>query len=996
LLGLAKPSVDRALARDPGCKVALLDNSAGSGRLLQFADPARHQIHGVDVHGESLGLLAEAAEAAGFDCEFAEVGMEAIQPRGYGVGLINPPFSIPLSSPLLKPYPCTRFGKFGPGTSAASHEYALHQALDACDVVVAVVGRAYAALVAAGDDALRPRLRAVFHAPPGTFREEGTDVEVSVLVFDREGSMPRPLVVRTLAALPDNPPDLGLSCRSTHGQKPRLGVSAFDDAGPSITLPATGDNRVRVVHDSRRIALKFRCGLAQAKVMNAILKAPVERQNGNEWHRYPKGVKFTGQGVLDVEVHLAQDDPMASFLAFVGDISRAGGEPSVDPGLEGHLRRRIRQKAAQATPFRHVANKPACREQDGQIVGTAKTTHLAEPGIWGAPVVKAGSEVRFSRTEGGKLEFRVGARAFAVSEDAARLRFDLSAAPEGKPADDWRVLFPGRVAMFKSRADALRKRAGALGLASWLWDFQLEDVCESLLSPTGNIVAWSVGLGKARMCAALILLSGVRHGLVAVEAHLVPEMVRELESLPIARDAWKVLGSPADFKTLATINIASYNRLRSPVDPARPKRTCAKALRRRFALVVADEGHLLRNPDTAQSRALYALSAKKRFVSTATPQANYPRDLLALAAFAGGDGTAAQPYGWHRGFMEPRLRQSMGFVPRGIDRFAADFVTLEWCTNQFAESLQAGAKREVPKIQNLDAYRAWIAPHLKRRVPQEPDVARYISVPEPVKTVATLAWDEAHLKFYLDVAEDFRSWFMRQRGGKGEHSSLAALLAPIQAVQQALNFPQGGVQGFGAFHALTSKQRHVLDRLAQNTAEGHKTILFLDSPGGAELIARHLEARGVGAVVLHGGIPVPERTRLLDSRFRFGGCPNLIATLGTTQTGLNIPQASRAIFLNRSWTAKAEDQALGRLLRPQQKCRVQCEFVHVEGSLDVYQAQMVGHKGDTARAGLDWATPEMDGVEFLHMDTLLGRFAEDLAKLRGCGRHELRKRLAAA
>ncbi|WP_295585215.1 hypothetical protein [uncultured Lamprocystis sp.] len=45
--------------------------------------------------------LGEAAKAAGFQCHFSTVGMEQIDPTGFGVALINPPFSLHLEAPTL-------------------------------------------------------------------------------------------------------------------------------------------------------------------------------------------------------------------------------------------------------------------------------------------------------------------------------------------------------------------------------------------------------------------------------------------------------------------------------------------------------------------------------------------------------------------------------------------------------------------------------------------------------------------------------------------------------------------------------------------------------------------------------------------------------------------------------------------------------------------------------------------------------------------------------
>ena len=148
-------------------------------------------------------------------------------------------------------------------------------------------------------------------------------------------------------------------------------------------------------------------------------------------------------------------------------------------------------------------------------------------------------------------------------------------------------------------------------------------------------------------------------------------------------------------------------------------------------------------------------------------------------------------------------------------------------------------------------------------------------------------------------------------------------------------------------------------------------------------------------VTIHGGKPIAERVRELNTRFRAGPAPVLLASLGVAQKGLNIPEADRVLFLTRSWTAKTEDQAEGRVLRPQQTRPVTTEFVHLRGSIDDYQGQMVAHKRDAINAGLAWGTPALDDVEFLHLDTLLGRFVEDLAGLMECRTHEVRDRLAA-
>ena len=72
---------------------------------------------------------------------------------------------------------------------------------------------------------------------------------------------------------------------------------------------------------------------------------------------------------------------------------------------------------------------------------------------------------------------------------------------------------------------------------------------------------------------------------------------------------------------------------------------------------------------------------------------------------------------------------------------------------------------------------------------------------------------------------------------------------------------------------------------------------------------------------------------------------------------------------------------------------VAAEFLHLEGAIDEYQAQLVAFKADAANAALDWAAPEMEDVEFLHLNTVLERFIENLATLHGKLAWKLRNEL---
>lgn len=967
---------------NPDRKVSILDNSIGSGRLLQFADPQRHSIYGVDVHEPAISACQTAFEAAGFTVSLKHAGMQDIQPYGFDIALINPPFSIHLESPHLFPFSCTTWGRYGANTSTLSHEYALAQALNAARIVVALLPATMAeSIIKLSTNPFVAKLTGYFDLSVDAFKAEGANVQTAILVFENN-KMRRGDYVREVADLTCPAPSLDLHWEERTYGRSGLRLRTLDDSVPAITRPVTGDKSVRVAHDGRRIVLGFACGFIEAMVLNTIYDKRIFSGNG---HRLPKGFRYAGQGLLDLETYLVQDNPIEAFDVLLGHIRAGGGIPQLAPGLVEHIVRRMSRSQRQLTPLRHVVYTTGAGSADS-VVGEAKFTHKVDDRIWGSPLIKAGDTVTFERESDGQYRYQAGGTSYCLAIDELNARFAVD-----NVTNDWQVAHEGLAARYPSHAASLRKRAQTLGIPGWLdWEFQLDDLVETLMKPAGCVIAWEQGCGKSRLAFALILLSGVKHGLIVVESRLVAELLAEFQLLPVDRADVKVIESPADLNDLRRFNLISYERLRMVVDSRQSKRvTYAHRLRRRLGLVIADEGERLANPTSDQSRALWRLSPRRRYVLTGSPIPNYPRDAFGLIAYTGGDGTAAQPYGYRRGYLHAHWIESVEFAARGIDQFRDDFVVTEWVTWQFAENLQDGAKREVPKIANLPLYRAMLAPHVKRRLVCEPDVARYIQIDPPEMQVHTVDWDAAHLAVYLRAADDFADWYRNVRKDR-QSCNLVTLLARLRAVHFAANYPQYGMDGVEKLAGLTSKQRAVIERMRTIAAEHKQAILFAENPGVLELLAQVLSADGVETVLFHGGISITKRVKDKDERFLTGQATGLLSTKASGRAGYNLPNADYVLFYDRSWTWRAEYQAMRRALRWNRKGVLRVEYFHLPGSIDVYQDQMVAHKRDAMQAGLDWATPELEDEAFLHMDTLLDSFVQDVALMHGATTRDMR------
>lgn len=1009
---LVDSQLEEVYQKGEGSKVAVFDNSVGSGRLLQFCDPAKHVVGGVDVDADAIAAVQEVFEGAGFECDFRRAGMETIRARGWSVALINPPFSVMLNSVLMEPFGLNTFGKLGPGTSAQSDYYAIAQSLEAAMAVVALVPRTVAeklwrdpSIVEDAATADASRLVARFDLPSGSFEDEGAHVQVSILVFGSNETTRAQMIHKVIESTDEPQPLPRLGIRV--GRSWRLTVEGINDSEPTIMLPVTNNKVVKLGHDGRRLRLKFDCGWTQARVMNSVLR---QRIVSDKDHRLPDGYRYAGQGALSVDVHLIQEDPEQSLRDLIKQIESADAEVQVLPGFWQYIRMRTSRLKRALVPMSHTVWQKAIAPRT--VSAVAKKTLVLDKGNWASPVIRAGTKVEFTRTDDAKFETKVGATTLLLNFEELDEKFQCAYAENSA---GWTEIYAGKSKAYADQAKSWFARLSKTTELSFLsWKFQRDDLVELLLCPRGCIVAWAMGTGKTRLAVALILLSGVKHGLVTTEAYLVPEFVDQLEKLGLDRSLWQVIRKPEDLSALKKINIISNQLLRMGIrsdsigledqaeekeEAAGPKAkrvvTYAHKLRRRIGMAISDEGEYLANPTSQRSRALWRVSAKRRYVLSGTPVPNTPRDMLPILCYVGGDGVAEQPWGYRGPYLEANHRKSVQYAERGIAKFIDSYVELAWVVNEFSETLRDGAKREIPSIRNVQAYRSMIAPYMKRRVTTEPEVQAYVQIPKANERITNLAWESGHLSHYLTVCDEFASWFGREASAK---KNLMVILLRFQAVVRALNIPQLNAKHVKAsYRGTTSKQQYIVDRAVELTEQRRKTLIFVQSPDLASLLAQKVDgACGVRPLVIHGGLSISTRYELLRDHYRNGKQAVVLATFGVTQAGLNLPETQNIIMGSRMMTAKAERQAIARALRPETRHEVDVEYVHIAGSADEYLHQMVEFKGAALDEALDWASPKFESDEYQHMDTIIGRFVSDLAERKGIPMSDLKEMLKQA
>lgn len=978
--------------------LSVLDNSAGVGRMFWPAPVDRCRLYAIELDGDACEALTEAAANEGVDLEVLNAPMQDTDPGRADVALINPPFGLTLTGLALRPYAgITGWGADGPMTAAPSIPYAIAHALEAASLVLAIVPSTFEPM---DWGHIAPFHAATVELPGGLFRAEGTDVRVKLIVFSYAApAAPLALSVTDIEAETPELPAKWLS-RGGSSREPR--ILGLDHETPTIKGAVTGALRVRIGHDGRKLKLGFDCAFARAVVLNAILRdrcAPDQ-----EGHRRAAGVEHTGQGWFDLENWIVTERAPEMLRTLEEMIAELGFEPAVDLSLRRHIERRARRHEIEATPFRRWAKADLLGDLASQPVGVeiqakARRAHLANPKAWGSPAIRPTDVLAVVPVQAGQGRAyevrRAGAllRTCASEEIAKEYEVELAA------GRGWAVVHEGRTSAFPELAAARRRRAEEAGAAPFLagWAYQLQDLIELTVGNRG-VCAWKMGLGKTRLALGLALTGG-ESNLIAAPAHLIEEIQEEIQKLGLPRDLWQVITSASDCENLRKINLVSYSRLRAPIATGAGRRTIARLLRRRIHTLVADEADMVRNRNTLQTQALWAISPKRRYGMTGTPASNYIRCALPLLVWAGGDGTAAQPYGDHQPYISDVNIRSMAHSRRGTDVFAERHVTLEWAVREFTEDLRDGAKREVPKLRNVEAFRKAIAPHILRRVHEEPEVAAHVRIPKPTRVHRAIDWDMPHLASYVETAEDFARWYRgvaASAGKEGHKVNLIALLARIGAVFSAANVPDRRTKGPGSdFKGTTSKDRAAIKLAKRFTAEGRKSVIFASSPDTLKKLSRLLTAEGVESVTYDGTVPIARRSRDIKA-WKNGGVPVMLASYGAAQLGLNWAMGSRVIAYNRDWSPRTEEQAFARVLRPQQQLDVEIHYLELKGSIDAYMRQLVEAKADAAGAGIDYEDQLLFDEEFVHLDTVIGRFCERLAEDLGlAGTQELKNRLAA-
>ncbi|MDW8806028.1 DEAD/DEAH box helicase [Streptomyces scabiei] len=349
-----------------------------------------------------------------------------------------------------------------------------------------------------------------------------------------------------------------------------------------------------------------------------------------------------------------------------------------------------------------------------------------------------------------------------------------------------------------------------------------------------------------------------------------------------------------------------------------------------WGMVVADEAQHVKNAGSATARELRTIRARARVALTGTPVENNLSELWAILDWT-----------------TPDLLGTLGAF-----------------RSRYADAVEGG--RDPVAAERLTRL---VRPFLLRRRKSDPGIAPELPPKTETDLAVSLTREQAGLYEALvreTMAEIAHADGMERRG---------LIMKLLTGLKQICNHPAQYLKEERPRVPGRSGKTELLDELLDTIlSEGAGVLVFTQYVRMARLLERHLAARGVATLFLHGGTPVTERESMVE-RFQAGEVPVFLLSLKAAGTGLNLTRAEHVVHYDRWWNPAVEAQATDRAYRIGQTRPVQVHRLIAEGTIEDRIADMLMSKrklADAVLGGGDTALTELSDVELADLVELRG------------------------
>jgi len=311
----------------------------------------------------------------------------------------------------------------------------------------------------------------------------------------------------------------------------------------------------------------------------------------------------------------------------------------------------------------------------------------------------------------------------------------------------------------------------------------------------------------------------------------------------------------------------------------------------RFATLVLDEAHAIKNAASERAKALraVAMNADWRLGLTGTPIENHLGELWSLMR-------VISP-GLLGSWEQFRARYA---IP--IEKFGDD------------------ARRQ--------SLAALLRPFLLRRTKAE--VARELPPRTEIVRAVRLSPEEQALYEQMRIATLDEIAEKKKNPDKDGRDLRFVLLAALTRLRQLCCHPR---LVYPDTHAGSAKAAHLLDLLADLREGHHPALVFSQFRSFLELLEPRLRQQGFRVLVLDGTTPSEARQRRIAA-FQAGEADVFLISLRAGGVGVNLTAADTVIHLDPWWNPAVEDQATSRAHRIGQRRPITAVRLVASGTIE--------------------------------------------------------------
>lgn len=341
-----------------------------------------------------------------------------------------------------------------------------------------------------------------------------------------------------------------------------------------------------------------------------------------------------------------------------------------------------------------------------------------------------------------------------------------------------------------------------------------------------------------------------------------------------------------------------------------------------FPAVIADEAQAIKNPTSKQSRAVRNLHGKRRIALTGTPVENRLADLWSIFDF-----------------VNPGLLGNLKSFLDFTKKLGNDYTPLRKLTQPF----------------------------ILRRLKSDKSIISDLPDKTELKVYCGLAKKQAAL--YKHCVEEMAQALESEDNGIKRRG---LVLGYLLRFKQICNHPDQFL-GTGDFSAdAAGKFMRITELVESIASRQEKVLVFTQFREMTEPLHNHLRnCFGRDGLILHGGTPVKERTKLVEAFQRDDGPPFFVLSLKAAGVGLNLTAANHVIHFDRWWNPAVENQASDRAYRIGQKRNVLIHKFICRGTLEEKIDALITDKQNLAdellRGGAEKLLTDMNNDELLNL-----------------------------